>query len=559
MEEVRQWLDSLGEKYGSTYGQVFEDYGAEDLETIREHVVDEMEGGLLQSLQAVGCSVLQREIIKRGIMTLRETDDGEPAIKIEPTQVKDHPKSEASRGTSPLTSQDALFRCHKHIKGYLDGREKYSISHIIKMLVLLQQTEVTSRDLAATGIAEHMASLQTTCTVQEIKDLATVIMRQWEQKLQTKTAIVSSAKGRGVAVRGVLAASGVHWEEAIGSLSGCQPSNSKKRIASQSSRHHQRQRSKHTNINGGEKQVEATATARSPNQHAMFSGPRMVAVSQLDRDTGEVLCVHESMSIAAASVGAFYQNIAASCQGSHLSARGFRWRRATPEDMQIGPPINQLNTYGKELDATTAFEGAAWGMGCPRRVKAVVQLDMASGEVLNIHASHAAAADAVQGNRQGISNCCMGRSQSSHGFKWRHATHEETLTMITLSLESSMTQGTACPSPSCLKPSLESSMTQATACPPPSCPKRGGFLQKAVAQLDPHSGEVVCIHASQNAAARVAGVDPSVISKSCAGKIRVCCGFNWRPATPEESTVASLELNASKQRHPPRREGGTQH
>jgi hypothetical protein len=131
--------------------------------------------------------------------------------------------------------------------------------------------------------------------------------------------------------------------------------------------------------------------------------------------------------------------------------------------------------------------------GANSHPKSVAQLDVSTSKLLHVHASFAAAARAVDGNRSKIKNICRGEGEGGGaycGFKWRLATHEE------------------------------------------------GGTTFATVQLDLSSGEVICIHESARAAARaVDGVGGS-IARCCSGEAESAYGFQWRKATPEDAALS---------------------
>lgn len=71
---------------------------------------------------------------------------------------------------------------------------------------------------------------------------------------------------------------------------------------------------------------EVTAETREKLRHY-----GCLPVAQLDKD-GNVLKIHESMTQAAESVGAFKSNIYAVCKGKKRTCRGFGWRYAEERD-----------------------------------------------------------------------------------------------------------------------------------------------------------------------------------------------------------------------------------
>jgi hypothetical protein len=78
--------------------------------------------------------------------------------------------------------------------------------------------------------------------------------------------------------------------------------------------------------------------------------------------------------------------------------------------------------------------------------------------------------------------------------------------------------------------------------PPPLARKLGPWRPSVVAQIDPRSKKVVCVHASQMAAALTFGSrNQSNISSCCTGSRKYAAGFEWRYATNEEAANATKE------------------
>jgi hypothetical protein len=119
---------------------------------------------------------------------------------------------------------------------------------------------------------------------------------------------------------------------------------------------------------------------------------RKKCVHQIKVATGEIICTHGSMKLAAGSIGKSREAISQCCTGKISTVGGFKWTHA-----DSGP--------------------------APR---AVVQLSL-SGKTLCVHTSQAAAA-AVMGLKnckRDIIRCCKGERCSVAGFKWRYATKKE--------------------------------------------------------------------------------------------------------------------------------------
>jgi hypothetical protein len=217
-------------------------------------------------------------------------------------------------------------------------------------------------------------------------------------------------------------------------------------------------------------------------------------VAQLDLSSGNVICVHTSLKAAANAVDGNSAYISACCTGNHKSAYGFKWRKVTPDDEEATLELPKPAGRASKCQEVPPIGGSSKaGMNA----KAIAQLDLKSDEVICVHASGVAAARAIDGSASMISQCCAGAHKSHLGFKWRFATRKDAET----------TEGVT-------------------------------ICNLHVAQLSLASGQVVSIHRSMAAAGHALGVDPSSISKCCAGKLKAAFGFKWRKAAREEARAA---------------------
>ena len=102
---------------------------------------------------------------------------------------------------------------------------------------------------------------------------------------------------------------------------------------------------------------------------------------------------------------------------------------------------NKLNNHYSNLEYTTFKLNSqhAWRTGLCENVrhtisafqtgrvgvlngqtKAILQLDLNTGEVIKEHISATFAARDIKGSRQHISQCCTGARKSSNGYRWKH-------------------------------------------------------------------------------------------------------------------------------------------
>jgi hypothetical protein len=311
-----------------------------------------------------------------------------------------------------------------------------------------------------------------------------------------------------------------------------------------------------------------------------------VAVAQMDPDTEEVLAIHGSMGLAAAYVGGHGSGsqISRCCNGKVESAHGYKWRRADlAESKGAKQSENERLESRLEMGSSETVKSSA---AKPSTAKPLLsphaqavptaQLNYDTEELIFVHASMALAATHVGAKyASSITACCRGVQKSSHGYKWRRATTAEVdaaavkfvskqgWTLPTASQRgkaaaakaSSKQRGTvhlgqsvSSSSYKCYHASAKlgiatakkpnASEEEGKNQPAKKKAKRNGQFQGcSVAQLDLHSGKVLCIHGSQQAAAAVVGVHKSAVSRSSTGKTRHSGGFGWRPATLEESST----------------------
>lgn len=123
-------------------------------------------------------------------------------------------------------------------------------------------------------------------------------------------------------------------------------------------------------------------------------------VEQLDLKTGQVLATFDSISNAAASVGASEPgHIVAVCMGRYKSSGGFFWR----------------------------YKGSGALPPKPKAKRKVEQLCLKTGRVIATFDTITSAGKAVGVTTPGISYCCNGRngSKSAGGFGWRFAKEDD--------------------------------------------------------------------------------------------------------------------------------------
>lgn len=80
-------------------------------------------------------------------------------------------------------------------------------------------------------------------------------------------------------------------------------------------------------------------------------------VKQIDKDTGEVIAVYPSISVAEANTGARAQKITVVCQGKRNTAGGFNWEYVNPEDLTAQTQRTFVATYADGTERI--FDGAS--------------------------------------------------------------------------------------------------------------------------------------------------------------------------------------------------------
>lgn len=181
-------------------------------------------------------------------------------------------------------------------------------------------------------------------------------------------------------------------------------------------------------------------------------------VLRICKDSGKILQEHDSIKDAMSFLGKTGgSRIVACCTGESVAAYGFRW------------------SYPGESEKYVHLV---------KPVQNVLRMGMQTGEVLQEHASITDAKSFIGGNWSGITDCCMGRQISAHGYKWSYVGEESKHEYA----------------------------------------KKG----KAVLRIGKETDEVLERYESQLDAAKFVHLTSSSISSCCLGKMSTCGGYRWR-------------------------------
>jgi hypothetical protein len=192
-------------------------------------------------------------------------------------------------------------------------------------------------------------------------------------------------------------------------------------------------------------------------------------------------------------------------------------------------------------------------------VKPVVQIELKTGVTIAVHASRAEAARATGISVFLIGACCLGKQHSAGGYGWRNATFEiqnRQEKHVDVAQASSKTSEI----PTAVQQSERSFPVEYSSSAPShskvdrKSPPPKSSLRVPVAQIDPDTGNVVCIHASIKGGAFAVGGARGQIAKCLKGQARLASGFEWRRASPKEvenmftgkkSVASAAEINAN--------------